>query len=364
MLENLCINLINELFLAKHNFLIFIILSDLHKNGKSSKKAKKKKITTNIEKKNELAYFNIFKKNCYLKFCSIKKKQIKRRRIIRIKFKKLRKTIKEMDENYNRYKYKTNDFNLEHKHNYYKFIKNITLFLHSFEKDLIFKKISYKIMKKIYYKKNKNVKCFKKKILPYKLKKKSNFIHIRNKKKYVDFLNSNLYDYVYKDIYNFLPNYNFEKDLNLNKKNLNCVFNKEKVDQILKKKKEIVRKIYIKNKTYTLSSKKLKKRYNEFYEKFCSFLIKLKVDKKDETKQLVSDYKVLKTLLYLKNSNISKNLDNNSLIKSKNYKIHEVISMINYLKKGLYIIKMDIIYIYIFFCSYINNIFSKLKSFY
>ncbi|CRG99789.1 conserved Plasmodium protein, unknown function [Plasmodium relictum] len=364
MLENLCINLMNELFLAKHNFLIFIILNNLHKNGTSNKRVKKKKITVN--EKNELidyTYFNIIKKDYYLKFSIIKEKHIKRKRKIRMIFKKLRKTIINMNKNYNRYK--KNYFNIINEPNYNEFFQKNILLLHSFESNFIFNKIYCRIINKINcMNKKKSVKIFKKKFLCNKLEDRSNFTHICNRKEYLKYLNRNLHKYIYKDIYNFLPNYNFEKESNLIKKKKNCVFSEEKVNRILKKKKEIVKKVCIKNKTYILSSKKLKKRYIEFFEKFHSFLDNLKVDKKDETKQLIADYKVLKTLLYLKNSSISKKLDNNSLIKSKNYKIYEAISMISYLKKGLYILKMDIIYIYIFFCSYINNIFAKLKKIY
>lgn len=84
-----------------------------------------------------------------------------------------------------------------------------------------------------------------------------------------------------------------------------------------------------------------------------------------------TNLKLLKTILYLENdyndidsinSNNSNDIIKNVLTKKKNYKIYHVISIINYIKKSLYIIKMDIMYIFIFFTSYINNIFAKLKN--
>ncbi|SBT79332.1 conserved Plasmodium protein, unknown function [Plasmodium malariae] len=472
MLENLCIDLLKELYLAKYNFLLYLQLNNLPKRekGVSNKKGK--------EKRGYSSKGNLFlkcctttiheKENYYLKFGRVKKKQRTKKRKRKKTFKGLRKHTMNMYKHY----YKQLNGN-KNKKNFYD--------------ELLYEHTDY----------NSSVECYNKTFLSLLLKyKKGNFIlnkkcrtsiknvnYVRNNdkkaerlkkgvslcnyhdikkeercnyqfgkvpnggnddgkyddgkyddgkyddgkydddkydngkydngkyddSKYHDnddihLLNNHLCKYICKDMYTFMPHYNFEKNPSTNSNSLNDILNNEKIAHILKKRKEIKGKVYIKNKKIIrLSSKKLNKHYINFFKKLHSFLNKIKIEKKKKKDNTTygqnANSQLLKTLLYLKkgsstangrnddghgrnidtstssstdsstfskanNITVSQNVYNSNTIKRKHYKLCEAISMITYLKKSLYVIKMDVMYMFIFFTSYINRICAKLKKAY
>ncbi|ETB59207.1 hypothetical protein YYC_03456 [Plasmodium yoelii 17X] len=412
MLENLCIDLLHELFKAKYNLLLSL-QTNLHTKRKIKKEKKKKKKRDKIFR---YLFIRVLEKDeYYTHFGYIKKKKIMKKKKIKKEYKKLRKHIADINAYYKKKKYSKSLKN-EYNDNYcttfneYHIHTLLKSFMYNPEKiDFILrKKWNISSQNKIvnYKHKIKDNKKRKRSICIYccrrnsgkqkqKQKQKHNYKNYkfftknknnnearnnegRNNDICLQLAKNSLYGYLDKSFYSILPNLNFkqlkEEEPNLEQNNnLNYILNIEKMKNNLIKKKKIISKVYIKNKKHIyLSSTKLKKQYINFLDNFHLLIKKMKTHKERDMKIINStNLKLLKTILYLENdyndidsinSNSSNDVIKNVLIKKKNYKIYHVISIINYIKKSLYIIKMDIMYIFIFFTSYINNIFAKLKN--
>ncbi|SCM06538.1 conserved Plasmodium protein, unknown function [Plasmodium chabaudi adami] len=398
MLENLCIDLLHELFKAKYNLLLSL-KTNLH-----TKKGRKKR-----DKIFRYLFIRVLEKDeYYTHFGYIKKMKIMKKKKIKKEYKKLRKHIADI----NTYYKKSNSKSLknEYSNNYCTSFNEChdSTVLKSFIYDpknfefILRKKWNISTQNKIIsykhkindHKKGKRSVCIyycrrnrgkRKQKHNYKndnvftKNKKNNIDEARNKDDCLQLPKNSLYTYLDKHFYSILPNFDFkhleqEEETNLEKNNhLNYILNIEKMKNNLIKKNKIISKVYIKNKKHIyLSSTKLNKQYINFLDNFHLLIKKMKSHKERNLKVINStNLKLLKTILYLENnyndidstsSNNSNDVIKNMLIKKKNYKICHIISIINYIKKSLYIIKMDIMYIFIFFTSYINNIFAKLKN--
>ncbi|CAD2086217.1 conserved Plasmodium protein, unknown function [Plasmodium vinckei lentum] len=410
MLENLCIDLLHELFKAKYNLLLSL-QTNLHTKRERKKKKKKR------DKIFRYLFIRVLEKDeYYTHFGYIKKKKIMRKKKIKKEYKKLRKHIADINTYYKKSyskslknEYSDNyctSFNEYHTHTLLKSIvynpKNFEFILRKkWNISTQNKIISYKHKINDYKKRKRSVCIYYCRRNREKRKQKHNYknynLFTKNKKNNVIFNKSNnineardnddslqlsknsLYTYLDKHFYSILPNFDFkqleqEEEANLEKNNnLNYILNIEKMKNNLIKKNKIRSKVYVKNKKHIyLSSTKLNKQYINFLDDFHLLIKKMKIHKERDLKIINStNLKLLKTILYLENnyndidstnSSNSSDVIKSVLVKKKNYKICHIISIINYIKKSLYIIKMDIMYIFIFFTSYINNIFAKLKN--
>ncbi|SBT34456.1 conserved Plasmodium protein, unknown function [Plasmodium ovale wallikeri] len=397
MLEKLCNFLLYELLRAKYHLLLSLQLGKLHKKkvvryGRDTKK-RRKRVRSNeqgLGKNNQentpfmyIPPINENEKYC-TNFGKIKKKRQKKKKKKQVIFKKLRKQIVHIDEYYKTFYNKKkknvhsmneqcNDFILLTRHHNQKllwklfkyekrnffFYKNWS-FIFKKEK-CILNKTSWKRKNGILYNCNKRDK---------KEKQRYHFASSFDKGEYYfDLypLPNELGKYLYKDFYTSFPQYNFGEDKEQNESKRLTPFTKSNdLSYMLSRKKEIKTKVYAKNrKSVYLSSKKLNKNYLYFLENLHLLLNKAKIYNGGDTQKVSeANANLLKTCLILKGSHAYACSGHHvcSYCGRGNDKLCRAFSMIQYLRKSMYIIKMDIMYIFIFFTTYIRDIFAKWKS--
>ncbi|GAB66195.1 hypothetical protein PCYB_083560 [Plasmodium cynomolgi strain B] len=343
MLESLCIDLINELFLTKYNFLLAMKLNSMlcAKCHCYAKKEVEKDVHEGESPSpagSSTPVLHVQEKYNYANFCDLKRKEMRKKKIKKINFKMLRKYVGDLKE-------------------------------------------------------RRGVDCLEgEKDQPPPLEKS------RNKQKIDDrvrMLNDELSEYICKDFYTFVPLYNFEEEPLLSNKNrTNLLISKEKMKNISKNRKKIkgtLRGGYTKG-PVLLSSKKLNTHYVNFLAKF-RMLIKRVKQRNNGGDTIQGDdpkYTILKTLLYLKGGSVS---STTSCVSSRDgrgrelargtthrkdpsrdllllegrsegdhYELYKAISTIRFLRESLHILRMDVIYIFVFFASYVNGILARLQG--
>ncbi|SCO70386.1 hypothetical protein, conserved [Plasmodium vivax] len=211
----------------------------------------------------------------------------------------------------------------------------------------------------------------------------------------VRMLTDELSDYICKDFYPFLPLYNFEEEpLPPNRNRLiHPLISKEQIKSLSKNKKKMggtLRGGY--SRGAILSSKKLNAHYVKFLAKF-RLLIKRVRQRNvggdptggDPTQGDDPKYTILKTLLYLKGGSVSSttsrassggevargtkqrkdhhrdllHLDGRS--EGDLYEVYRAISAIRFLRESLHILRMDVVYVFVFFTSYVNGLLARLQ---
>ncbi|SCP04250.1 conserved Plasmodium protein, unknown function [Plasmodium ovale] len=391
MLEKLCNYLLYELLRAKYHLLLSLQLGKLHKKkivryGRETKKKwKKGSSEQGLGKNNQenTPFMQIPPINENEKYCTNFGKVKKKRQKKQLIFKKLRKQIVHIDEYYKTFynKKKKNDHSINEqcndfiltrhynqkllwklfkyeKRNFF-FYKNWSFIIKKGK--CILGKTSGKIKNGVLYNCNKRNK---------KERQSYHFVSSFNKEEYYfDLcpLPNELGEYLYKDFYTSFPQYNFGEDKEQDKsKRLTPFTNSNDLSYMLSRKKEIKTKVYAKNrKSVYLSSKKLNKNYLYFLENLHLLLNKAKIYNGGDTQKVCeANANLLKTCLILKGSQTYECSGHHvcSYCGRENDKLCRAFSMIRYLRKSMYIIKMDIMYIFIFFTTYIRDIFAKWKS--
>ncbi|GAW80682.1 hypothetical protein PGO_082480 [Plasmodium gonderi] len=451
MLEILCIDLINELFITKHKFLLAMKLNNLlnekYQNWKKDEIDKTVKVESPTLSQSNAKWHipespQMQGKHGYSNFSNLKKDETRRKKKKIINFKKLRKHIVDINEYCDAYCWgiKSDDkplnchtacrMNCGVRCTPYSYARSQFVLRNYEKRNFILNKKERTLIKKIIHLHIKEKDIVKNKKYSFYLNNNEETKGVMNnslfenpcnqrKDNLVDILNDELSEYITKDFYPFLPLHNFTQESQPpNKKSLSYLINMEKINEILKRKNKIKSTLpgkYMKR-TVLLSSKKLNKHYIKFITKFRLFIKKIKEEKhKSVYSTHLPDvkYTILKTLLYLKGGSTPRSTtssgsssgascrtgninqsNNNSAIrddiqcevlptrrptsrnvtssaklnlnngkgKGEHYEIYQAISTIHFLKKSLYIIRMDVMYIFIFLMSYVNSILSKLKN--
>ncbi|CAA9987923.1 conserved Plasmodium protein, unknown function [Plasmodium knowlesi strain H] len=425
MLESLCIDLINELFITKYKFLLAmklnIMLSAKCQNCSKNKVAKDDQDGVSPSTVgNSTPVLHTQEEYNYANFCDLKRKEMRKQRIKKRNFKRLRKYVRDLKE-HRAVDYseggndeaqtcgatclmKASQANTSHEcapHYGASHIYQPSLIILRSRKIRVGRKsVVLHLKERCILKKEKNSPCSEdgegKKVpmttppMEKSRKKKKVDHHIR-------MLNNELCEYISKDFYPFLSLYNFDKEPLPPKKNrINTLLSKEKMNSVSRNRKKIkgtLRGEYTKG-PVLLSSKKLNTHYVKFLSKV-RMLIKraYKGNSGGETTQTQGDdpkYTILKTLLYLKGGGISnttscassrascgrelakgsthrKDRSKDLLLldgpsEGYKYEVYRAISTIRFLRESLHILRMDTIYIFVFFASYINGILARLQG--
>ncbi|EUD65631.1 hypothetical protein C922_03877 [Plasmodium inui San Antonio 1] len=422
MLESFCIDLINELFLTKYKFLLAMKLNSML-SAKCQSYAEKEAEKDGPEGESPSCVGSstpvphVQEKYNYANFCELKKKEMRKQKIKKNNFKRLRKYVGDLKE------HRGVDC-LEGEKDQPPICeatcmmstgqgdtsndsaprdcapRNCTpplLTLRSKKIAVGRKTILFHQKEGCILKKKKNSPCAEdggRRKVPMasppleKSRNKQNVDH------HVRMLNDELSEYISKDFYPFLPLYNFEQEpLPPNRNRINVLISKEKMNNISRNRKKIkgtLRGGYTKR-PVVLSSKKLNAHYVKFLAKFRMLINRVKqrntggyTTQGDDPK-----YTILKTLLYLKGGSVSSTtscpssrgdrgregtrgptnrkdplrdlllLDGQS--EGDHYEVYRAISTIRFLRENLHILRMDIIYIFVFFASYLNGILARLQ---
>ncbi|KJP89656.1 hypothetical protein AK88_00614 [Plasmodium fragile] len=427
MLESLCVDLINELFLTKYKFLLAMKLNSMlsakcqscsknqvdkdddddddddHK-GESPSPGGSSTPVPHVQEKYNSSYAN---------FCNLKRKEMRKKKIKKKNFKRLRKKcVRDLQEHSGVNCVEgekdqaptceaiclmsTGQGDAPHdcvSHDCASPLLPPLLRLRSKQIAVGRKTILLHLKEKCILKKKKKKNCIftqdgnGRKVpmatpsLDKSGKKKKVYLHMR-------MLYNELCEYICKDFYPFLPLYNFEEEpLPPNKNRINFLISKEKMKKIARSRKKIkgtLRGGYNTKGPVVLSSKKLFTHYMEFVSQFRMLIkrVKQRNTEGDTTQGDDARYTMLKTLLYLKGGSVSSTTscasgrvapthrkDHPTALRlvdkpseGHHYEVYRAISTIRFLRESLHILRMDTVYIFVFFASYVNGILARLQK--